>query len=148
MRELPRIDEHGVEIAAPPEQVWAALGPVLTGTFSGARLPARVLGARPAASQGDPLTTGSTLTGFAVERATAPHELVLGGRHHFSRYALIFRLDRLGPARTRLRAETRAVLPGAAGAVYRALVIGTRGHVLVVKRVLAAVRRRAERAGA
>jgi len=48
----------------------------------------------------------------------------------------------------RVRAETRAEFPGLQGSVYRALVIGTRGHVLVTRRILAAVQRRAERSAA
>ena len=46
----------------------------------------------------------------------------------------------------RLGAEIRAEFPGAAGTAYRALVIGTRGHVLVTRSFLRSVRRRAERA--
>lgn len=41
-------------------------------------------------------------------------------------------LDGTGPGRTRLRARTSAVFPGAAGSAYRAAVIGSRAHVLVV----------------
>lgn len=83
--------------------------------------------------------------GFRVVRAEAPHELALEGEHRFSRYALTFRVDDLGPGRSRVRAETRAAFPGLKGATYRALVIGTRVHVLAVRRMLGAIRRRAER---
>ncbi len=93
-----------------------------------------------------PLATGSTLPGFHVELAEPGRELALAGRHRFSSYALIFRLDRLDAGRTRLRAETRADFPRLKGSVYRALVIGTRGHVLVTRRLLDAAKRRAERA--
>jgi hypothetical protein len=78
-----------------------------------------------------------------VARSEAPVELALEGSHRFSRYALILRIDDLG-GRSRLRAETRAEFPGPHGRVYRALVIGTRGHVLMVRRILGAVKRRAE----
>ena len=44
-----------------------------------------------------------------------------------------------------LRAESRAAFPGARGAVYRMLLMGTGGHVLVTRRMLAAVKRSAER---
>jgi hypothetical protein len=43
-----------------------------------------------------------------------------------------------------VRAETRAAFPGLQGRAYRALVIGTRGHVLAVRRLLRAVKARAE----
>lgn len=66
--------------------------------------------------------------------------------HRFSDYALTFRFDELDGEEMRLRAETRATFPGFKGSVYRTLVIGTRGHVLVTNRMLSAVRRRAERA--
>lgn len=62
-------------------------------------------------------------------------ELALQGTHRFSRFALIFSIDRLGSHRSRLRAETRAVFPGA-GLLYRSIVIGTRGHVVAVRRML------------
>ncbi len=71
--------------------------------------------------------------------------LALEGQHRFSRYGLVFRLEETKDERTLLRAETRAEFPGLKGRVYRALVIGTRGHVMVVNRMLRAVRRRAER---
>ena len=132
-------------VEASPERVWSALGEMLPRALSGrARSIGWALGARPLDSTGDPLTVGATLVGFCVARADAPVELVLEGAHRFSRYALIFRLDALPGDRTRLRAETRAAFPGAAGRAYRALVIGTRGHVVAVRRMLRAARRRAE----
>jgi hypothetical protein len=70
-----------------------------------------------------------------------------GTRHRFSTYAMILRLEPDGHGGTDLRAETDAVFPGLTGGAYRALVIGTRGHVLGMRRLLAAVRRRAEAGG-
>jgi hypothetical protein len=143
--QLPRIDEHTVSVDAEPARVWSALGDLLrrspaTVTSLGARL----LGAHPAVSAGDPLEAGATVPGFTVVRAAAPVELALQGRHRFSRYALIFRLDAVA-GRTILRAETRAAFPGASGRLYRALVIGTRGHAVVVHAMLRTIRRLAER---
>jgi hypothetical protein len=43
-----------------------------------------------------------------------------------------------------LRAESRATFPGLAGAAYRLLVVRSGGHVVAVRRLLSAVRRRAE----
>jgi hypothetical protein len=40
-----------------------------------------------------------------------------------------------------LTATTRAAFPGARGRAYRALVIGTRAHVLATRHMLHAVRR-------
>ena len=71
-------------------------------------------------------------------------QLVLEGRHLFSTYAMIVRLEPDGESGTHLRAETDAVFPGLTGGAYRTLVIGTRGHVLGMRRLLTAVRRRAE----
>jgi hypothetical protein len=61
-----------------------------------------------------------------------------------SRYALVFHLEARGPSRSRLSAETRATFPGRPGRAYKLLVIGSRGHVVGVRRLLAATRRRAE----
>jgi hypothetical protein len=105
---------------------------------------ARLVGCEPSSSSGPrPLTPGSTIPGFRVVNATAPAVFVLEGRHRFSRYALTFRLDTSSPASTRITAETRAEFPGVLGGAYRLLVIGTRGHVVAVRRLLGAVRRRA-----
>lgn len=76
--------------------------------------------------------------------ADPPAELVLAGRHRFSDYALIFRIQE-GESGTTFRAETRARFPGLAGWLYRAMVIGSRGHVVVVRHILHRVRRRSER---
>ena len=67
------------------------------------------------------------------------------GRHRFARYELTFRVDPLDDGTCRVRARTSASFPGLRGRAYRALVIGTRGHVLVVRRMLGATRHRAER---
>lgn len=144
---LPHVDELSVEVAAEPEATWEALLRVVEGSFSssGGRA-TRLLGCEDVATRGPrPLTSGSAFPGFHVETAEPPSELVLAGRHRFSNYALIFRVDDLGGERTRLRAETRASFPHLKGRIYRGLVIGTRGHVLVTNRLLRAAKRRAER---
>lgn len=146
---LPYVDEHSVAVDARPEETWAALLRVAEGSFSApptARF-ARLLGCADVAASGPrPLAPGSAFPGFHVESADPGHELVLRGSHRFSDYALTFRLDgEEDGARTTVRAETRADFPGFTGGVYRALVIGSRGHVLVTRRVLGAIRHRAER---
>lgn len=144
---LPHIDEHSAKIAASPEAVWEALLRVVEGSF-GSATTGRVAGllgcADVNASGPRPLAAGSAFPGFHVEVAEQPHELALAGSHRFSEYALIFRLDDLSNQHTRLRAETRALFPGLKGTVYRTLVIRTRGHVLVTRRLLGAVKQRAE----
>jgi hypothetical protein len=145
--DLPFVDEHSIEIAAPPERAWEALCQTASRSFDsgGAVLFARLLGAADTRSQGDPGEAGSTIPGFRVARADHPVELALEGKHRFSRYALIFHLEALPGERSQVRAETRAAFPGLHGRAYRALVIGTGGHVVVVKRLLRGVRARAER---
>lgn len=142
---LPFVDEHGVEVAATPEAVWDSLCRVADRSFSSsttARI-ARAIGCEVSEATGPrPLVEGSTVPGFLVARAEPGSELALVGRHRYSEYALVFRLSGSGDM-TRLRAETRARFPGGAGRLYRAAVIGTRGHVLVTMRLLEAVKRRA-----
>jgi len=154
---LPFIDEHTTTVAADPDRVRVALLATLDRAFSrsAASAYARMVGCVPREASGPrPLTVGSTVPGFAVTAAGPEGEVVLEGRHRFSAYALTFRLDRDPDGGTRLRAETRASFPGVTGGLYRLrrrrsrgsrrLVIGSRGHVLGTRRLLTAVRRRAE----
>lgn len=147
-QDLPHVDEHVVEIGATPEAVWEALLRVVEGSFGSTSTGrfARLLGCAETSSSGPrPLATGSTVPGFRVTVAERPRELALRGGHRFSDYALTFRLDESGEQRSHLRAETRARFPGLSGAAYRTLVIRSRGHVLVTRRLLGAVKQRAER---
>lgn len=144
---LPFVDKHEVEVLAPPEEVWESLCRVAEGSFSSGNTTriARLVGCESVESSGPrPLAEGSTVPGFTVAIAEPGSELALAGRHRYSDYALVFHLDAEGET-TRLRAETRARFPGVTGRLYRAAVIGTRGHVLVTKRLLGAVKRQAER---
>jgi hypothetical protein len=146
---LPWVDEHAAEIDAPAAVVWPALLRSVERMSAGAAAPryARAVGCADTEPGGPrPLEVGSTVPGFHVAALTPERTLVLAGSHHFSDYALVFRLEPLGGVRTRLLAETRADFPGLKGRAYRALVIGTRMHVLVTRRVLRAVAHRAESA--
>ncbi|MFF5921726.1 hypothetical protein ACFY8C_25745 [Streptomyces flavochromogenes] len=143
MSVLPFVDEHGVVVDAGVEELWTRLvvkvGRSLS-TGGGARY-ARVVGAVPRESGGvRPLGVGSEFPGFRVVRFVPGRELALEGRHRFSSYSLVFRVEELSDGRCRLRAETRAVFPGAAGRVYRALVIGSGGHAFAMRRMLAGYR--------
>jgi hypothetical protein len=141
---LPYVDEHAVTIARPAADVWSGLPEIVerAATGTGIEPIARLLGCDPATAGGPrPLALGSAVPGFRVTALEPERELRLEGRHRFSRYALVLRLDALGPREARLRAETRATFPGPHGRAYRAVVIGTRGHVLAVRRLLHAIER-------
>ncbi|POX55977.1 hypothetical protein C3489_07400 [Streptomyces sp. Ru71] len=129
---LPFVDEHTVLVAAEPDAVWRGLREVVDRSFTRERwaVVVRLLGC-------------ADRSGFRVAGVDPGRELALVGRHRFSSYALVFRLDAVGAERTRVRAVTRARFPGPAGAVYRQLVIGSGGHALAVRRMLSAVRRSA-----
>lgn len=114
MERLPYIDEHAISIHASTTETWSAL--------------LRKMCRNPA----DPTTVP---TGFTLEEAAAPRRLALKGRHLFAAYRLVFELDP-EPAGVRLRALTFANFPGLRGSVYRALVIGSGGHKIVVRRIL------------
>ncbi|MBX6748231.1 MAG: hypothetical protein IRY85_00950 [Micromonosporaceae bacterium] len=143
---MPLLDKYRVSIDASPDEVWTALGATVW-RMSNAGV-AALLGAIPPRSAGDPLVTGSAIPGFAVTEATRPHRLVLSGRHRFAGYRLVFTILDRGPGSgTRLIATTYATFPGFAGRLYRAAVIGSGAHRLVMQRLLrricADVRRRA-----
>jgi hypothetical protein len=142
---LPGVDEHAVVVPATPLEVWDALGESLVRSFGRPRSAryARLVGVADRTASGPrPLAEGSVLPGFRVADATPGRELVLVGRHHFSTYALVFRLEAEGGG-TRLRAETRARFPGPFGALYRLLVVSSGAHALLTRRLLEGVRHRA-----
>jgi hypothetical protein len=151
MADLPRIDEHTVVVRATADRTWSALQHVVSHGFSRppARLGARALGCRPDRAGGPRLLApGSTLPGFRVVASDPPSLLALEGEHRFSRYSLTFHLDELPDGTSRLRAKTHAAFPGTAGRGYRAAVIGSRAHAILVRRLLASIARRAESAPA
>ena len=148
LERLPHVDEHALVVNAGRDTTWTALLRVVEGTVSAGAAPrvARILGCADTGATGPrPLAAGSAFPGFHVAAAVEPAELALAGSHRFSDYALIFHLDELGAGRTWVRAETRAEFPGLKGTAYKGLVIGTRLHVLVTRRLLAGVKRNAER---
>ena len=124
----PFVDEHQIRILAPRDLVWTTLRRYASSLGLGERNPlARLWGAEPP-------------TGFEVSREVPYQQLGLAGRHRFSRYLLVFELGELPGNETLLSAKTYAEFPGLHGAVYRALVIGTRFHVVAVKRMLRSIR--------
>lgn len=143
---LPLVDRHGFRTTAEAEQVWAALAPTLIASFGSrlARSCARLLGCRDRRlSRPFLMQPGDTLVGFRVAGTRAPEELVIEGRHRFSRYALVFRIGERDGI-TSVSAETRAEFPEVHGLLYRLLVVGSGLHAYVVRRVLKGLRRRAE----
>ncbi|HEY7934810.1 MAG TPA: hypothetical protein VID48_13395 [Solirubrobacteraceae bacterium] len=145
-RELPFIDAHDVLVENSPAVVWEELLNVVNAGFGRSvnAVVASLLGCDPAsASGGDLSMVGATLPGFRVAGSYPQQRLELEGRHRFSSYKLVFVIEPLAELRCRLRAETWAVFPGIAGRIYGTLVVGSRGHVLVVRSLLAGVRRRA-----
>jgi hypothetical protein len=149
LEHLPHIDEHGVLVLAPRERVWDAVLDTVPNAFSGplTEKVAEALGCSETERAGEPGRIGSTIPGFVVARVIAPAVLALEGQHRFSRYGLIFSLGPVNDEETMLRAETRADFPGVKGTIYRTLVIGTHGHVVVVNRLLKRIKKRAERDG-
>ena len=145
--ELPRIDEHCVDVAAPPDLAWDAaaqtLGASLSGPLSG-RL-ARLLGCDPAVmADWEEPDVGSSVPGFRIAVAERPRLLVVSGCHRFSRYGIVFRVVASGDG-SRCCAESRAAFPGLHGRLYRLAVIGTGTHRVAVRRLLQRVKRTAER---
>lgn len=115
MERLSYIDEHARSVDANRDRVWTALLKVTCK---------------------DPTDLSTLPRGFVLDAATPPGRLAVKGRHWFSEYALIFELDDEGTNRTRIRAKTLANFPGMHGKIYRALVIGSGGHKMVVRRML------------
>lgn len=147
LQDLPPIDEYSVEIDAPAEAAWAALFPTLARSLDGRpqRRLASWLRCRDQIAKGDLRHPGGALPGFVVARSVAPVMLALMGENRFSSYALVFRIDLLPGQRCRVRAETRATFPGASGRLYKLGVLGTRLHVVGVRRMLRTLRKQAEK---
>jgi hypothetical protein len=142
------IDEFARMVEASAPAVYEALTRHLSRSLgtAGARVAGGLLGcAHRGASLTTPPVEGQEVSGFVVVEAKAPNRLVLEGRHRFASYRLSFTVDPLAHDRTQLSARTDALFPGFTGALYRALVIGSGGHEIVARRMLAAVARRAER---
>jgi hypothetical protein len=127
---LPYVDEHAIEVPVGRERAWEALNAyVARSLLEPGRDPFRLLvGTDPPA-------------GFAIAAQMPRERLELAGRHRFSRYALVFELRDARPGVTRVAAQTYAAFPGPRGRVYRALVIGTRLHVVATRGMLRAIGR-------
>jgi hypothetical protein len=140
MTDLPYIDEHAAPVTKGAEHTWDAVVRTLRSEFSGGAAFARVLGAAPSRASGDWSgegdVSGATLPGFAVVDAQRPTRLELRGQHRFSRYRLVILIDD-----DQVRAQTYAEFPGVSGRMYKALVIGSRAHRMIVRRMLRRIAR-------
>ena len=115
MERLPYIDEHAITVAAGRPETWPAV----------VRTICR-----------DPDDPTAVPIGFVLDEARPPERFALKGRHPFATYRWVFELDAVTPQRTRVRSATWAYFPGLHGKIYRALVIGTGAHRVVVRRTL------------
>lgn len=144
---LPYVDEHTTIVVADADALWRGLTEALDASFGGSRATAyaRMVGCADVGASGPrPLEEGATLPGFRVTTASKGQQLTLTGSHRYSTYTLTFRIDEAGPGRYLLKAESRAAFPGLAGRAYRRLAIGTGGHAMGIRRLLASIRGRAE----
>ena len=147
MEQLPFIDEHTIQVAADPADVWRALLRTLSPRRP-PRLPAAVVrlwGLREPQAAGDwrsGVELGDTIVGLRVAECAPGRTLALRGSHRFSRYELRFDLEPRDDGTVSVHAKTSAEFPGALGRLYRACVIGSGGHRVVVRRMLSSVARR------
>jgi hypothetical protein len=144
VEQLPYIDEHCIQIAATPADVWDRLISVLGSQLRSLGSLAPLLGLSPAQARGDWRgAVGDALPGFEIVESEVPRRLALRGRHRFSRYALVFELDAISEQSCTLRAQGWAEFTSVLGRAFRALVIGTGGHRLAVRRMLRGIAERA-----
>jgi len=137
---LPFIDEFDVLVDAPAEEAFLAAAKRMQRSFEGpgARAFSRFLRCvHRGRDYTVPPKVGQEANGFMVARADPPTALVLEGRHRFAAYRLSFLVDPIDARHSRLRARTDARFPGLPGALYRALVIGSGGHGMIVRGMLA-----------
>jgi hypothetical protein len=144
---LPLLDSHSKVIPAGDAAAWRGLVRFVSDRMSpptAARY-ARLVGGQPAIASGPrPIEVGSTIPGFEVTALELGREVVLTGRHRFSRYQIVFKVSQgTTSAESAVSVESRAEFLGRLGRLYRVLVVGTRFHVLAVRRMLRSIAREA-----
>ncbi len=125
------VDEHSRDLDASVAATWEAVRGFVDDLL-----------ARGAESRLTGLLGTEPSAGFAVTEEQPPHLLSLAGRHRFSDYVLDLRVAPAGDG-SRVTAVTYADFAGARGRAYRAAVVGSRGHVVAVRRVLGEIGHRA-----
>jgi hypothetical protein len=126
---LPLLDKHSATLHASQAAVWQAVRRYACGLAQSDHVVlGRVLGTEPR-------------SGFEFAEEVEGERLVLTGRHRFARYHLVFELDAKPSNATNLSILSFAAFPGARGRLYRALLMGTRGHVLAVRHMLRSIQR-------
>jgi hypothetical protein len=129
--DLAFVDEYSRVVAATPERTWQELERYVDRlTTSSHRLLFRVLGTVPR-------------SGFEVAESDPSREVVLSGRHRFSTYRLVFRVEPEGEG-TRLHALTYAEFPGLRGRAYRTVLMLSTGHRRATESMLKTVADRAD----
>lgn len=124
------VDTQRITIEAGADVTWRAVEQYAEGIATHPRpLLSRALGLQPDA-------------GFAIAECVPGRLLSLAGRHRFSRYVLDLRATATGTG-TEVAAVSYADFPGLHGLAYRTAVIGSRGHVIAVRRMLREIRSRA-----
>jgi hypothetical protein len=122
MERLPYIDEHAITVPADRAATWRA---VLQTMCS------------------NPDEPETVPFGFTLDTAEQNECFAIKGRHWFAVYRLIFLLSDEPAGGTRVAAQTWAAFPGITGRMYRALVIGSGGHRVVVRNMLKRIARQA-----
>ena len=126
---LPLLDEHSAIVQGSASAVWEAVRHYALGLAQSDRtLVGRILGPEPP-------------SGFDVAEEVEGERIALTGRHRFARYRLVFELAARPGNTTRLSVLSFAVFPGARGRLYRALLMGTGGHVLAVRHMVRTIQR-------
>lgn len=124
------VDTQRIRLAVDAEATWRAVEWYADGIAAHPRpLLSRALGLQPD-------------TGFEIAERVPQRSVSLAGRHRFSRYVLDFRVVAT-EAGSEVAAVTYADFPGPHGLAYQTAIIGSRGHVIAVRRMLHEIRSRA-----
>jgi hypothetical protein len=127
---LPLLDEHSAILRGSPSAAWQAVRQyALSLAQSDHVVLGRLLGTDPP-------------SGFDVAEEITGERMALAGRHRFARYRLVFELEERPGNATKLSVLSFAAFPGVRGRLYRALLMGTGGHVIAVRHMLRTIERR------